>query len=109
MANTGERIQELIHKLNEKHHSWILITAAMWTEEEWAEERAESDRLTAELKELLPIRIAELKDEQTELERKYPKFTKRLRYFFKAPKEVTDAEFRYNQIFSEIKYLKSYL
>ena len=104
--NTHERIQELEHRLNNMHHSWILITAAMWTEEEWAEERALEKKIIAELEQLIPVRKAELEAEQAELECKYPKFSHRLKYIFRVPKKVTTAEKRHSEIAFELRHLE---
>ena len=50
MSELKEKVQDLRFKLNEIHHSWTRVTAAMWTEEKWAEERARVDEIKKELK-----------------------------------------------------------
>ncbi len=105
MENTKERIQELELRLSRLHLSWRCITAANRSEEDWAEEEALDKELTAKLKQLALVRKAELKSEQTELKGKYPKFSNRLKYIFKVPAEVRDAEERYNEINRELRHL----
>jgi len=108
MSELKEKVQDLRFKLNEIHHSWTRVTAAMWTEEKWAEERARVDEIKKELKELVPLRIAELEDECKTLNNRYSKLTKLKFRLFGVPKLVGYDQQRMRDITREIQDLKQF-
>lgn len=109
MEDIKEKIQKLRYELSEIYYSRTRVTALTWSEQHRDEVIARSEEIVSELKQLAPTRIAELKAEQADLEKKYPKFGKRLRYVFGVPKKVSTAEERHKQIDFEIRELEYYL
>lgn len=106
MEDLKKRIQELTSELNKIHHSWTRVSAAMWTEEKWAEERARTEEIKKELVKLVPLRIAELEKEQVMLNNRNSKFKKLCFKVFGIPKQVRVDEKRIQEIFFEIQELQ---
>ena len=109
MEDLKKRIQELTSELNKIHHSWTRVTAAMWTEEKWAEERARAEEIKKELTKLVPLRINELEEEWETLNNRYSMLTKIIYKVFKYPKFVGVDLQRMQDITREIQELQSYV
>ena len=71
-----QRIKELTRDLNESYSSMKKVTALMWNKEEWEQERARIKKIKKELRELVPLRIKELKEKYYTLDNRYSKYMK---------------------------------
>ena len=99
----NERIDDIIEILNGMRRNRFL-TNMSWS----PAEQERYNQLVNELNNLINTKIQELEDEKTRLEKEYPNFSKRLKYFFKVPEKVISAEIRYYQIVDEIERFKNY-
>lgn len=103
-----QRIKELIRDLNESYSSMKKVTALMWNNEEWEQERARIKKIKKELKEIIPLRIKELEEEYATLNNRYSKLTKLKFRLFGVPKLVGYDQQRMRDITREIQDLKQF-
>ena len=104
-----QRIKELIRDLNESYSSMKKVTALMWNNEEWEQERARVKKIKKELKEIIPLRIKELEEEYATLDNRYSKFMKFKFKVLGVPKVVGVDLQRMQDITREIQELQSYV
>jgi len=102
-----QRIKELIRDLNESYSSMKKVTALMWNNEEWEQERARIKKIKKELKEIITLRIKELEEEYATLDNRYSKFMKFKFKVLGVPKVVGVDQQRMREITHEIQDLNT--
>lgn len=99
-------LQELIHELHELTSRWRLVTALVFTENDWKEQHKKYNNILSEIKKLAKARVEDIVEEQTALNKAYPKFWKKM---FWKPKKIQKLDRKLHNLQVEINQLTKYL